>query len=29
VYRYSKHFEKTHFRYPVGRLISPAKIELN
>ena len=29
VYRNSKHYEKTHLRYPVGRLISPAKIELN
>jgi hypothetical protein len=29
VYRNSKHYEKTHMRYPVGRLISPAKIELN
>lgn len=29
VYRNSKHYEKTYMRYPVGRLISPAKIELN
>ncbi|WP_305660324.1 M14 family metallopeptidase [Daejeonella sp.] len=29
VYRNSKHYERTHMRYPVGRLISPAKIELN
>jgi hypothetical protein len=29
VYRNSKHYEKTHMRYPVGRLLSPAKIELN
>jgi hypothetical protein len=28
VYRNSKHYEKTHMRYPVGRLLSPAKIEL-
>ncbi len=28
VYRNSKYYEKTHLRYPVGRLISPAKIEL-
>jgi hypothetical protein len=27
VYRNSKHYEKTHMRYPVGRLISPAKIQ--
>ncbi len=29
VYRNSKYYEKTHLRYPVGRLISPTKIELN
>ncbi len=29
VYRNSKHYEKTYMRYPVGRLISPAKIDLN
>jgi len=29
VYRNSKHYEKTHLRYPVGRLVRPAKIELN
>ena len=28
VYRNSTHYEKTHLRYPVGRLIGPAKIEL-
>jgi hypothetical protein len=28
VYRNSKHYEKTHMRYPVGRFLSPAKIEL-
>lgn len=27
VYRNSKYYEKTHMRYPVGRLISPAKIQ--
>jgi len=26
VYRNSKHYEKTHMRYPVGRLIGPAKL---
>jgi len=29
VYRNSKYYEKTHLRYPVGRMIRPAKIELN
>ncbi|MBM3401676.1 MAG: hypothetical protein FJY21_05065 [Bacteroidetes bacterium] len=29
IYRNSKHYEKTHLRYPVGRLVRPAKIELN
>lgn len=27
VYRNSKYYEKTHMRYPVGRLTSPAKIQ--
>jgi hypothetical protein len=27
VYRNSKYYEKTYMRYPVGRLISPAKIQ--
>jgi len=29
VYRNSKYYERTHLRYPVGRMIRPAKIELN
>jgi hypothetical protein len=28
VYRNSKYYEKTHKRYPIGRLVSPIKLDL-